>query len=223
MADDEQQPQDEEPEAVAVSLPPSDDVPELPPEAQDETVPESVTETQRQQPADAPDDVHGDNDGDSPDTVAAPERSPDGTDRPIVVDASDHVAGRLSSLVAKMLLQGNRVSLVNCERIMISGSRSNTIGEYRQFLKINSIINPKHGPVHYRRPDTVITKMVRGMLPFEKKPSGKKAHKRLRAYIGSPKELKSFKKVQFEKAKIRRPASSYTTMGELCEVIGWTK
>lgn len=148
---------------------------------------------------------------------------PDITGTPIVVDASDHVAGRLSSLVAKLLLQGNRISLVNCERIMISGTRSNTIYEYRQFLKINSIINPKHGPVHYRRPDTVITKMIRGMLPFEKKPSGKTAHKRLRAYVGSPKELKSFKKIQFEKAKIRRAASSYTTMGELCRVIGWTE
>ena len=153
----------------------------------------------------------------------APSPNADGTDRPIVVDASDHVAGRLSSLVAKMLLKGNRISLVNCERIMISGTRSNTIHEYRQFLKINSIINPKHGPVHYRRPDTVITKMIRGMLPFEKKPSGKTSHKRLRAYVGSPKELKPFKKVQFEKAMIRRSASSYTSMGELCRVIGWTE
>ncbi len=153
----------------------------------------------------------------------APNPHADGTDRPIVVDASNHIAGRLSSLVAKMLLKGNRISLVNCERIMISGSRSNTIHEYRQFLKINSIINPKHGPVHYRRPDTVITKMIRGMLPFEKKPSGKTSHKRLRAYVGSPKELKPFKKVQFEKAMIRRSASSYTTMGELCRVIGWTE
>ena len=144
-------------------------------------------------------------------------------DKPIVVDATNHIAGRLSSHVAKLLLKGNRVALVNCERIMISGSRANTIHEYRQFLKINSIINPKHGPVHYRRPDTVITKMIRGMLPFGKKPTGRQAHKRLRAYIGSPKELKSFKKVQFEKAKIKRSASAYTTMGELCRVIGWTE
>lgn len=152
-----------------------------------------------------------------------PKTLPDGKSGPIVVDASDHIAGRLSSFVAKMLLRGERVSLVNCERIMISGTRKNTIHEYRQFLKINSIINPKHGPVHYRRPDTVITKMIRGMLPFEKKSSGKTAHKRLRAYVGSPKELKQFRKVQFEKAKITRPSSSYTTMGELCRVIGWTE
>ena len=145
------------------------------------------------------------------------------TDRPIVVDTTDHIAGRLSSQVAKLLLQGNRVSLVNCEKIMISGTRDGIIKEYRAFLEINSIINTKHGPVHYRRPDTMITKMIRGMLPFDRKPSGKEAHKRLRAHIGSPKELKSFKKIQFEKAKIRKSASNYTTMAELGRVIGWTE
>lgn len=145
------------------------------------------------------------------------------TDRPIVIDATNHIAGRLSSHVAKLLLKGNRVSLVNCEKIMISGTRENTIKEYRDFLEINSIINPKHGPVHYRRPDTMMKKMIRGMLPYEKKPSGIQAHKRLRTYIGSPKELKSFEKIQIEKAKIKKSASNYTTMGELGRVIGWTE
>lgn len=145
------------------------------------------------------------------------------TDRPIVVDATGHVAGRLSSHVAKLLLQGNRVSIINCENIMISGTRANIISEYRKFLKINSVINPKHGPVHYRRPDTMITKMIRGMLPYGKKPSGVSAHRRLRAYIGSPRELRPLEKTRFAKAQITRPASGYTTMGELGSVVGWTK
>jgi large subunit ribosomal protein L13 len=145
------------------------------------------------------------------------------TDRPIVVDATNHIAGRLSSHVAKLLIQGNRVTLVNCEKIMYSGTRDNLINEYKAFLEINSIIHPKHGPVHYRRPDTIISKMIRGMLPFEGKPSGIAAFKRLRAYIGSPKELKSLEKIQFEKALIRKPSSNYTTMAALCRVIGWTE
>ena len=145
------------------------------------------------------------------------------TDRPIVVDATDHIAGRLSSNVAKLLLKGNRVSIVNCEKIMMSGTRTNIIKEYREFLEINSIINTKHGPVHYRRPDTIIAKMIRGMLPHDRKPSGKEAHQRLRTYIGSPKEIKSLEKIQFEKAKIRKTASNYVSVGELCRVIGWTE
>jgi len=144
------------------------------------------------------------------------------TDKPIVVDATDHIAGRLASNVAKLLLQGNRVSIVNCEKIMISGSRSNIIKEYRDFLKISSILHPKHGPFHPRRPDTIITRMIRGMLPREK-PSGIAAHKRLRAYIGTPKELKPFEKAQFEKAKITKSSANYTTMSELGRTIGWTE
>ncbi len=112
---------------------------------------------------------------------------------PIVVDATNHIAGRLSSKVAKLLLKGNRVSIVNCDKIMISGNRSNIIGEYKEFLEINSVNHWKHGPKHPRRPDTIMKRMIRGMLPREK-PSGILAHKRLRTFIGSPKEVKSLKK-----------------------------
>ena len=143
-------------------------------------------------------------------------------DRPIVVDATDHIAGRLSANVAKLLLKGNRVSVINCEKIMISGTRSNIIKEYREFLEIASILNPKHGPFHPRRPDTILKKMIRGMLP-RKKPSGLSAHTRLRTYIGSPKELGAFERIQFEKAKIRGASANYTTMGELGRTIGWTE
>ncbi|AJW71425.1 50S ribosomal protein L13 [Nitrosopumilus adriaticus] len=145
------------------------------------------------------------------------------TDRPIVVDATNLIAGRLASNVAKLLILGNRVSVVNCEKIMMSGTRTNQIKEYREFLEINSIINYKHGPVHYRRPDTLIAKMIRQMLPFDRKPSGKEAYQRLRTYIGSPKQIKSLEKIQFENAKIKRTAANYTTLGELCRVIGWTE
>jgi len=140
----------------------------------------------------------------------------------IVVDGTNLIAGRLSSHVAKLLLKGNRVSIVNCEEIMLSGTRSNIIKEYKDFLKIASIIHPDHGPFHPRRPDTIITRMIRGMLP-RKKPSGITAHKRLRTYIGSPKQLKSLKKIQFDKAKITRSTANYTTMAELGRTIGWTE
>lgn len=140
----------------------------------------------------------------------------------IVVDGTDHIAGRLCSNVAKLLIQGNRVSIVNCDKIMISGSRKNIIHEYQKFLEISSILHPKHGPFHPRRPDTMISRMIRGMLP-RKKPSGQAALKRLRAYIDVPKELKSFKKIQFENAKIKKSNSYFTSMASLGKTIGWTE
>ena len=140
----------------------------------------------------------------------------------ILVDGSDLIAGRLCSNVAKLLLQGNRVSIVNCDKIMMSGKRNSIVEEYKTFLKIASIINPKHGPFHPRRPDTIISRMVRGMLP-RKKPSGQAALKRLRAYVGIPNELRSLEKIQFDKAKIRRTNAYYTSMAELGRTIGWTE
>ena len=141
-------------------------------------------------------------------------------DRPVVVDATNHIAGRLASNVAKLLLQGQRVTVVNCEKIMMSGKRETQIREYREFLEINSIINYKHGPVHYRRPDTMMAKMIRQMLPFDRKPSGKLAFARLRTYIGAPNNTKPIEKIQFEKALITRAASNYTPLAEICRVIG---
>ena len=143
-------------------------------------------------------------------------------DKPIVVDATDHIAGRLSSKVAKLLLNGNRVSVVNCEKIMMSGTRTNIIYHYRKFLEVNSVIHPRHGPIHARRPDTIMKRMVRGMLP-KKKPSGITAHKRLRTYIGTPKELGGFEKIQFEEAKITKSPANYTTVGDIAKIIGWTE
>ena len=142
--------------------------------------------------------------------------------KPIVVDGTNLIAGRLCSNVSKLLLKGNNVSIVNCEKIMISGNHHSVVGEYKDFLEISSILNPKHGPFHPRRPDTIISRMIRGMLP-RKKPSGVAALKRLRAYIGVPKELKSFEKIQFNKAKIRRSSAYYTSMAELGRTIGWTE
>jgi|TARA_B100001750_G_scaffold127572_1_gene101222 large subunit ribosomal protein L13 len=141
--------------------------------------------------------------------------------KPIVVDGTNLIAGRVCSNVAKLLRKGNRVSIVNCEKIMISGKKASIIGEYEDFLKIHSIIHPQHGPFHPRRPDTIIKRMIRGMLPKEK-PSKKTDLARLRTYIGVPKEVKSFEKIQFENSKITRLPSRYTTMAELSRYIGGT-
>ena len=141
--------------------------------------------------------------------------------KPIVVDGTNHIAGRLCSNVAKLLRKGNRVSIINCEKIMISGKKASIISEYEDFLKISSIIHPRHGPFHPRRPDTIIKRMIRGMLPKEK-PSKKTDLARLRTYIGVPNEVKSFEKIQFEKSKITKNSSKYTTMAELSRYIGGT-
>ena len=142
--------------------------------------------------------------------------------QPTVVDGTNLIAGRVCSNVAKLLRSGNRIFIINCDKIMMSGKKSSIIKEYEDFLKINSIIHPRHGPKHPRRPDTIIKRMVRGMLPKET-PSKKTDLARLRTYIGVPKEVKGIEKIQFEKSKITKSSSNYTSMAELSRYIGGTE
>ncbi len=138
----------------------------------------------------------------------------------IVVDATNCIAGRMCSHVSKLLLLGNRVAIVNAEKAMLSGNRYKTIELYKEHLEINSVTNPIHGPFHPRRPDTMLSKMVRGMVP-KRKTTGVEAHQRLRVYIGLPEEMKNTKLESFADSKIRKPESFYITVGDVAKQIGW--
>ncbi len=138
----------------------------------------------------------------------------------VIVDATHCIAGRLCSHVSKLLLKGNRVSIVGAENAMLSGNRYMTIDLYKKYLEISSVTNPIHGPLHPRRPDTILTRMVRGMIP-KKKTSGIEAFKRLRVYIGVPDEIRGKKLETFQDAKISRSPSKYISVGEVAKQIGW--
>jgi ribosomal protein L13 len=45
------------------------------------------------------------------------------TQKPIIIDGRGHLVGRLASVVAKHLLLGQKVVVVRCEMLMLSGSR----------------------------------------------------------------------------------------------------
>ena len=138
----------------------------------------------------------------------------------VVVDATNCIAGRMCSHVSKLLLEGNRVTIVNAEKAMLSGNRHKTIELYKEHLEINSVTNPIHGPFHPRRPDTMLTKMVRGMVP-KRQPKGMEAHKRLRVFIGVPDDIKSTKMNSYEDSKITKPESYYISVGDVAKQIGW--
>ncbi len=138
----------------------------------------------------------------------------------VIVDATNHIVGRLCSYVAKILLKGDSVVILNAEKAMLSGNRYTTIREWHEYLEVGSINHPEHGPYHARRPDRIITRMVRGMVPKEKA-RGVNAMKRLRVYIGVPKNYEGGKMKEFDNAKIRKPAAYYLSVRELATSIGW--
>lgn len=140
----------------------------------------------------------------------------------VIVDATNHIAGRLCSYVAKILLKGDSVIILNAEKAMFSGDRYSTIRQWHEYLEIGSIVHPEHGPYHARRPDRIITRMIRGMVPKEKA-KGVNAMKRLRVYIGVPKNYEGSKMKEFDDAKIRKPAAYYMSVRELSKSIGWNE
>jgi large subunit ribosomal protein L13 len=139
------------------------------------------------------------------------------TKSPFILDATGLIMGRLGSIVSKRLLQGEQVIIVNAEKAVISGRRVSHVAEARLFLEVG---HPPHGPYHPRRPDQIIRRVIRGMLPW-RKPKGKQAYKRLRVFMGVPDELKdkAFETIpQTNASKLR---CSYFTVGEFAKEIGW--
>jgi large subunit ribosomal protein L13 len=89
--------------------------------------------------------------------------------------------------------------------------------EAKEFLEVGA---PRRGPFHYRRPDRIVRKTVRGMVPY-KQPKGKQAYKRLKVFIGIPAELKDHKMETLADAKAEKLTCPYFTVGEFAREIGW--
>jgi large subunit ribosomal protein L13 len=139
----------------------------------------------------------------------------------IIYDAEGQILGRLSSVIAKKLLAGEGVLVVNAEKAVLSGSKRATVEHYDKRMKRG---DPFKGPFFPRTPDGIFRRAVRGMLPW-KKASGKKAYKRMRVHIGIPDELKG-KSEKFEKTKVADSAKLRTksiTVGELSVALGMKK
>jgi large subunit ribosomal protein L13 len=85
-----------------------------------------------------------------------------------LVNAEGLILGRMSSIVAKKLLNGEEVIIINAEKSVISGKKKSKIAEAHVFLEVGA---PERGPFHYRRPDRIVRKTVYGMLPM-KQPKG---------------------------------------------------
>ena len=139
------------------------------------------------------------------------------SNNPAIIDAKGLILGRMSSIVAKRLLEGENIIILNAEKAAISGKRLQIINESKSFLEVG---HPRKGPYHYRRPDRIVRKTIRGMLP-RRKPKGIQALKRLRVYLGAPKEFENNEFQTIFEASAEKLKSPYITVGDLAKEIGW--
>ncbi len=137
----------------------------------------------------------------------------------VIVNAEGLILGRMCSKIAKRLLNGEEVIIVNAEKAVLSGRRKSKVAEAKEFLEVGA---PERGPFHYRRPDRIVIKTVRGMLPI-KQAKGKNALAKLRVFMGVPRDLKDQKTETIKDASSEKLKGPQLTLAELAKEIGWNQ
>ncbi|CAH8588632.1 unnamed protein product [Schistosoma turkestanicum] len=143
--------------------------------------------------------------------------------KPIIIDAQGHLLGRLASVVAKTLLNGQKVVVVRCESINISGSFYRNKLKYLDFLRKRMNTNPSRGPYHFRAPAKIFWRTVRGMLPH-KLHRGKQALDKLKVFEGIPPPYDKKKRMVVPSALrvIRlKPGRKFSVLSRLSDDVGW--
>ena len=137
----------------------------------------------------------------------------------MIINGEGHILGRLASVVSKKLLEGEEVTVLNAEKMLITGSKEWAYSKYKQRIDRASISNPRRmGPKYPRRPDDIFRRTVRGMLPY-KKSKGREAFKGLKAYVGIPREFKDEEMIEIPDAKAGNIKKGME-LGEISELLG---
>lgn len=137
----------------------------------------------------------------------------------VVVDATNHVVGRLASIVAKWALEGRRVVIVNAEKAVVTGGDFNMVLNWYK-TRISEWLthyNPeKAGPKIPRKPDRILRRVIRGMLPRKEPRGGRQAYRRIRVFMGVPPQYMNVDKVVIKGALLSvRPGAKYVALEEL--------
>lgn len=131
-----------------------------------------------------------------------------------VIDAKGAVAGRLSSYAAKKALEGDEVRIINSKEAILTGNREKIIKKWKNRREIG---DPHQGPFYPKRPDKILKRVIRGMLPRDKK-KGRRAFKRIKTYLSIPETFEG-KAEKFDKRKKDLKHPKYITLKELSKHI----
>ncbi len=133
----------------------------------------------------------------------------------VVINGENVVVGRLASKVAKLALLGEEVIVVNAEKTIMTGNKEFIFAKYTQLRNRKSISNPRRmGPKYPRRPDDIVRRIIRGMLPY-KTPRGTEAFRKVKVMVGVPENLTP--NVEINETP---NTNKYITVGELSKHLG---
>mmetsp|Transcript_29372 Transcript_29372/g.84382 ORF Transcript_29372/g.84382 Transcript_29372/m.84382 type:complete len:202 (+) Transcript_29372:95-700(+) len=140
-----------------------------------------------------------------------------------VIDCKGHLLGRLASILAKELLNGQKVVCVRTEEVNISGSLYRNKLKYASFKRKHMNSNPRRGMYHYRAPSKILWRCIRGMVPH-KTARGAAALDRMKAFEGCPHPYDKKKKMVIPsalKALRLKPERRFCKLGDLSREYGW--
>ena len=132
----------------------------------------------------------------------------------MIIDGKNAILGRLASHTAKRLLAGDEVTIMNAEKIILTGNPSQIV---RNYIENKQRGSPQHGPFTPKQPDRIVRRTIRGMMPY-KTLKGRAAMKNLKIYVGVH-NLPEGQKM--EKFSVKAVRSDFITMGEVARAMGW--
>lgn len=134
-----------------------------------------------------------------------------------VIDATNLILGRMATNVAKRALLGETMTIVNCEKTVISGNKSDIFNRYRTRLAKGS---QSKGPFFPRKADVIVRRAIRGMIPY-KQGKGKLAFQRVQCFIGVPEEFAKEKLETIKEASVSRlTRAKHTPISEIAIYLG---
>lgn len=141
----------------------------------------------------------------------------------LVIDSTDHVAGKLAAFVAKKALEGYSIHVLCSESIVFTGKMERHVAAYKSYLNKRNIVNPERGAFHYKEPSKYFRKVFRNMA-CRRTVRGKEAAARISVYEGIPKQFENVERLVVPKA-LRKVVTNtdrkYITLGDLLSQFGW--
>jgi len=131
-----------------------------------------------------------------------------------VIDAKNAILGRLASYAAKEALKGEEIAILNCEEIIITGNKKDIKEKILQKKELSG--SHHRGPRNQRTSEKMVKRVIRGMLPDFRDGRGRDAFKRIKCYVGTPKEFENAEKIIAGKEK-------HGKINKITEFTKWAK
>lgn len=134
-----------------------------------------------------------------------------------IINAENGISGRIATVAAKTALLGEDVAILNCEKAVITGKKEDVVSKFKRKREMGT---PKKGPFFPRRPDMIMKRIVRGMVPY-KQDKGRIALKKIKCYTGVPKNFENQESKKIEQADVKKMLNlKYMSLGEISKILG---